>query len=154
MDWIYSSVLTLSIMAKEKSQEQKVSGAFVQMGSVHGFPSVSISKLSLEDQLFQQGFCQTSRWNSLPHLRRPFTFHSCLRLLLESICARHPAATHFSNSSPQNIPRGRQSSLYFATDIRGLAGEISNWPKILELTQGAGNTVTGSSGGGWPRMAK
>lgn len=54
----------------------------------------------------------------------------------------------FSNSSPQNIPRGRQSSLHFDTDIRGLAGEISNWPKILELTRGAGNTVSGSSGGG------
>lgn len=81
------------------------------------------------------GFCQTLRWNSLPHLRRSFAFHSRLRLFLESVCARHPAATHFSNSSPKNIPGSRQFSLHLVTDTRGLAGEVSNWPKILELTQ-------------------
>lgn len=81
------------------------------------------------------GFCQTLRWNSLPHLRRSFAFHSRLRLFLEPVCARHPAATHFSNSSPKNIPGSRQFSLRLVTDTRGLAGEVSNWPKILELTQ-------------------
>lgn len=64
-------------------------------------------------------------------LRIPFSSAS----VSGACCARHPAATHFSNSSPKNIPRSRQFSLCLVTDTRGLAGEVSNWPKILELTQ-------------------
>lgn len=104
-DWVFSSILILSIMAKEKKQqEQKVSGAFVQMASLHGFPSVFIYKLSLEYRLFQQTSVRHSGGILCPTCTGPsHSIPVCIcfwSLFVPGVLLRHILVTPALRTSP------------------------------------------------------